>query len=140
MGPLATTTARVSGDGPASAYATRLLGALDASLDGRAGAELVVDPGDHDSLAEWARCGGMWLTGEPDGPPQPEPGSHAASLHGAAAVASALASKLGASLGLDGPSLVGERAALLGLSRHGTTSPGGASRLMPAAWRRSASG
>jgi crotonobetainyl-CoA:carnitine CoA-transferase CaiB-like acyl-CoA transferase len=137
MRPLAGTTAQITGDGSARAYAARLLDALGASTSGGVvGADLRVEPGrDDDPLVEWARCGGMWLTGEAGGAPQPAPGHQAASLRGAAAIAAALASHLGARVELDGPALVGERAALLGFSRRGTISPSGASRLLRSADR-----
>jgi hypothetical protein len=61
-------------------------------------------------MRRWAACGAMALTGDADGPP--------------------LAPSTGAALVANG--LLGERAALAGLSRQGTTSCGGSARLLPA--------
>jgi crotonobetainyl-CoA:carnitine CoA-transferase CaiB-like acyl-CoA transferase len=133
-GPLTGRTYRVVGGGPAAGAAERLLAVLGARASGAVEADLVVDVGPEiDPLAEWARCGGMWLTGEPTGPPLPAPGDQAARLVGVAAVAGALAAELGTPIDLDGPGLIGERAAALGLRRRGTTSPNGGARLLPAA-------
>jgi hypothetical protein len=72
-----------------------------------------------DTLERWAASGVMALTGRPDvalGPPAPL----VAGLE-----------RLGAPFpGLDPVALLGERAALLGLGRHGTTSCGGGCRLL----------
>jgi hypothetical protein len=71
----------------------------------------------------WAESGLMWLTGRADGPP----------LAGPAAVADgldALARRTG--LPIDGPALAAERAAVVGLTRNGTTSCGDAARLVQA--------
>ncbi len=140
MGPLAGRTYDVRGAGAAARAAARVLEALGARPGAAAGpshaddAELVVDVRPEvDPLLDWARCGGMWLTGEPTGPPLPAPGDQAARLRGVAAVAQALAARLGHPITLDGPGLIAERAAALGLRRRGITSPNGGSRLLPAA-------
>jgi CoA-transferase family III len=123
MGPLSGRSYEVRGAGPGAAAAERVLVALGGAPAREA--ELVVDLGPEvDPLAEWARCGGMWLTGEPTGPTLPAPGDQAARLVGLAAVARALASRLGSPT---------ERAGALGLRRRGTTSPNGGTRLLPAA-------
>lgn len=72
----------------------------------------------------WARSGGMWLTGREDGEPLEVDGDPAG------AVAAALRDLPGS--GLPGVSLLGERAALRGLRRRGTTTAGGAGRLLRA--------
>jgi len=84
----------------------------------------------HPAVA-WAASGSMALTGAADGPPALAPGHLAAAAHGAAAAFAALAD---ASLAdtLNGAALLGERAALLGLTRRGTTSAGGHCRLVRA--------
>ncbi|MCU1600919.1 MAG: acyl-CoA transferase [Frankiales bacterium] len=97
---------------PAAAYAGRLLGQeppADAS----------------DPVADWAASGAMWLTGRPDGPPLVHTGP-AIALRGALLALSALAP----GPALPGIGLLGERAALMGLSRQGKVSCGGGSRLL----------
>ncbi len=69
----------------------------------------------------WASCGAMHLTGDPHGPPLAPP-TDAAGLVDDALVDLGLAA-----------SVLGERAALLGLGRAGQTSCGGATRLLRAA-------
>ncbi len=83
----------------------------------------------HPALA-WARCGAMALTGHSDGPPLLAPGRLAACAEDAAAELErvALAGGLGSLVGLDAP-------ALLGLTRRGSTAPGGSCRLLRAADR-----
>ncbi len=90
----------------------------------------------HPVLA-WARCGAMALTGHANGPPLPAPGRLAACAEDAAAELErvAVAGGLGSLAGLDAPALLGERAALLGLARRGSTAPGGSCRLLRTADR-----
>jgi len=76
----------------------------------------------------------MALTGIRDGPPRLAPGPLAACAR-AAVAASAQLSGSQALADLDGPALLGERAALLELTRRGATSPGGSCRLLRAADR-----
>ena len=79
----------------------------------------------------WARSGAMGLCGHEDGPPRA--GAAAVAAH-AAGWARELCARSGADVpGLDGPALLGERAAQLGLARRGRVSPGGACRLLPTA-------
>ncbi|MBV8461951.1 MAG: CoA transferase, partial [Acidimicrobiales bacterium] len=76
---------------------------------------------DEHGVARWAASGAMALTGLPDralGPP-------AGLVEGVERLASACP-------GLDPLALLGERAALMGLWRRGTTSCGGSCRLFPA--------
>jgi hypothetical protein len=74
----------------------------------------------------------MALSGPADGPPRLAPGPLASCARGAAAALAALDE--GGHWGdLDAPALLGERAAIFGLERHGTTSPGGSCRLLRAA-------
>jgi hypothetical protein len=75
----------------------------------------------------WAESGAMWLTGHPDGLPLLAPSSLVRAMTTWAAGVAELSDVV-----VDGPSLLGERAALAGLSRHGPTSCGGAARLLPA--------
>jgi hypothetical protein len=67
----------------------------------------------------------MHLTGYAEGPPLLPRGPVASRLVGAAAVWAHLTGRQ-----LDAPALLGERAALRGLSRQGTTSAGGGSRIV----------
>jgi hypothetical protein len=78
-----------------------------------------------DARARWAASGAMWLTGDLGGPPLVAPDSVVEAIEA-----------LGAPLGIDARSLLGERAALAGLTRGGRTSCGGAARLLstPAGW------
>ena len=75
----------------------------------------------HQSTA-WAASGAMALTGRADGPPLEAPDG----------VVDRMA-LLGRPLGVDVLPLLGERAAIAGLTRRGDVSCGGATRLLPAA-------
>jgi hypothetical protein len=81
----------------------------------------------------WARSGAMALTGFAGGPPRAAPAAAAVAMAQAAEALVASAAQRGVRLSLDGPALLGERAALAGLARRGRTSPGGATRLLRAA-------
>lgn len=70
----------------------------------------------------WTASGAAWLTGEADGPCLVPPAGVVERIEG-----------LGARLGLDALGLLGERAAIAGLSRGGTASCGRGARLLPAA-------
>ena len=127
--------------GGADAYAARLLSGLDAALgEGRvAPAPGPAGDGAAGGHAGWAASGAMALSGRPDGPPLLPPADSPAAMSGALAAFVALAAA-GAERGLDGdalgaldaPALLGERAALLGLARRGSTSAGGRCRLLRA--------
>jgi len=89
---------------------------------------------DKDPVAlAWARSGAMALTGLAAGPPRAAPAPAAAAMARAAQDLVASAARRGVRLALDGPALLGERAALAGLARRGRTAPGGATRLLRAA-------
>lgn len=121
--PLRGLAVDVVGVGAASRYAAVLLAALGARPCERGGA-----PDEHPALA-WARAGLMGLTGRRDGPPLMLAAPVAACADG---VLKALAA-LGARLPDDcasGATLLGERAAILGLQRNGATSAGGSCRLL----------
>jgi hypothetical protein len=85
----------------------------------------------------WADSGALALTGRPDGPPLPPPGDPAgAAAHLLALWRAATAARCGrlpAAAAAADVRLLGERAALAGLSRRGDVSCGGATRLLPAA-------
>src|SRR5437870_481814 len=72
------------------------------------------------SASRWAACGAMALTGDPSGPPLAPP-----------TTAATAADECAGRFGLDA-SLLGERAALTGLRRHGRVACGGATRLLAA--------
>jgi hypothetical protein len=80
----------------------------------------------------WAESGAQFLTGTPEGSPLPCPAPLATCAQGAWL---ALASLSGGALDPHFPAhrLLGERAALLALHRHGAISPGGACRLLDCA-------
>lgn len=75
----------------------------------------------------------MALSGRPDAPSPGPPAGLVASVERAGARIAAASAALGARVELDWLALLGERAAILGLGRHGTASCGGATRLLPAA-------
>ncbi|HEY8155975.1 MAG TPA: CoA transferase [Myxococcota bacterium] len=81
---------------------------------------------------EWARSGAMALTGRPGEAPRLAPGPLAACARDGIAALRRLAA-VPLPVDLDGPALLGERAALLGLRRRGRVAPGGACRLLEAA-------
>ncbi|MBT5139247.1 MAG: CoA transferase [Acidimicrobiaceae bacterium] len=88
---------------------------------------------DEMSIAWWAGSGAMALTGRPDGPPNVAPAAIAASASAAASDLAAMTSRWGRGVVVDGPALLGERAALSGFSRQGSTSVGGACRFVKTA-------
>lgn len=83
-----------------------------------------------DPARAWASSGGMWLTGEPGAPPL-------LAGAGAAAVAEDLLGVIeqliGRPVGLPTVEVLGERAALTGLTRRGSRACGGGSRMLPTA-------
>ncbi|MDE0884066.1 MAG: CoA transferase [Myxococcota bacterium] len=90
-----------------------------------------LDPG-LSPAAEWARSGAMCLTGPAAGPPALSPGPLALAARGAALALAALAPESRELAGLDGPALLGERAARMNLARRGRIAPGGSCRLLAA--------
>lgn len=146
MRPLAGARLRLGPDGPATGHAAGLVQRLGAAVqhDGRGGAVEYEGPGgarasvffaDRDATADWAGSGAMWLTGLPQGPPLAAPGRPASAARGAA-LALALMTSAHTRLRrveVDGAHLLGERAALAGLTRRGDVSPGGSCRLVHAA-------
>ncbi len=116
----------VSGSGVGADYAAWLLRGLAAHVVCEAG-----DPEPHPDL-QWADCGAMALTGWPDASPMLAPAPLAACARGALLALRCVAGDSGLE-SLDGAALLAERAAVLGLSRQGSTSPGGSCRLLPTA-------
>ena len=119
--------ARLEGSGVSADYAAALLAAW--------GIDVARSPGPwsgpHPAL-DWARSGAMALTGQADAPPRLAPGPLAACARGTLMALGALVGERWRSE-LDVPALLGERAAIFGLKRRGTISPGGSCRLLPTA-------
>lgn len=86
--------------------------------------------GTADDIAEWARSGAMALTGAADGPPAVGPASVASAMAAAAADLEVDTGRWGAPVRVDGPLLLGERAALAGMTRRGDVSVGGTARFV----------
>ncbi|MCC7077354.1 MAG: CoA transferase [Acidimicrobiia bacterium] len=116
---------------PAAVWAERLLRLVGAVGAGPEGA----DRGAADAAGDWAESGAMALTGRPDGPPLVAPGMAASAARGAALVIAHLTEMSPGleAVDVDGGLLLGERAAIAGLTRQGPISPGGTCRLVPAA-------
>jgi CoA-transferase family III len=93
----------------------------------------VATDGDRRALAEWAASGAMAITGRADGPPLGPPDRLVAGLRRSAAVVRQRSALLGVPLEVDAVALLGERAAIGGLTRRSPTSCGGATRLVRAA-------
>lgn len=151
--PLEGWTVRIGGGGgarPALRWATRLLTQLgarseeDRMSDGvcleaptwRGGRRVEASPGPAaaDSATDWAESGAMELTGMPDGAPLLAPGEPASASRGAALAIELLTALIPGTetVAVDGAALLGERAAVAGLTRRGDVSPGGTCRLVPA--------
>ena len=91
------------------------------------------DAGEMDAAVLWARSGAMALTGRAGGAPVVAPAALAVAAARAAAQFCMLAQRAGATIALDGTALLGERAALAGLTRNGRIAAGGGSRLLRSA-------
>ncbi|MCH2171457.1 CoA transferase [Myxococcota bacterium] len=118
-----------AGEGASADYAVWLLRSLGAEVELAppiAKAASILHP-----AIVWARSGAMWLSGSQGGPPRLAPGPVAACAAGAAQALGALGGR--ALADLDGAALLGERAALTGLTRRGRVSPGGGCRLLKVA-------
>ncbi len=89
--------------------------------------------GDDSGVVEWAESGAMALTGYSDGPPLVAPARIAAAARAAAAEFTTWSARWGERVEVDGPALLGERAAIAGLTRQGSVSVGGAARFVRAA-------
>ena len=92
----------------------------------------VAGDAERDALAAWAASGAMALTGRADGPPLGPPDRLVPGLQRFAAIVRDRSARLGREVSLDPVALLGERAAIAGLRRRGTTSCGGATRLVRA--------
>ncbi len=112
--------------GVAQAYGERLL--ADLARWGAQPQRTLQVPSLHPALA-WADSGLMWLTGRPDTGPQMCPAPLAACAEGVLAALAGFG-PCGALDGIEGAQLLGERAAITGYSRAGSSSPGGSCRLL----------
>lgn len=86
-----------------------------------------------DDVAAWAASGAMALTGERDGPPLAEPASAARAAASSATALAEATARWGRRVRVDGPALLGERAATAGLARQGSVSAGGSATFLGAA-------
>ena len=75
----------------------------------------------------------MVLSGPADGPPSAAPAALAGAAAAAAADLAAQTARWGRRVDVDGPALLGERAAITGMSRNGSISVGGSARFVRAA-------
>lgn len=89
--------------------------------------------GVDDAGAAWAASGAMALTGRADGPALAVPRGVPDALTRLAHRLTDLTDAFGATVAVDGPALLGERAALRGTPRQGTVSVGGSTRLLATA-------
>ena len=127
--PLHGLTAGVQGDGAAAAHVRDLLRVLGTRIEER-GTLGVVDARGSASH-DWARSGGMALTGARGGPPLAARGAPASALRAALLVFELLSRARGSRCtSLPGVLLLGERAAMSGLSRGAPASVGGAFRFL----------
>jgi CoA-transferase family III len=91
-------------------------------------------PDDLQALARrWAESGAMWLTGRADGPALGCPAGVVEVLDAASQQFAEHSRRFGTEVRIDGLALLGERAAVSGLSRRGSTSCGGATRILQTA-------
>lgn len=111
----------------ATDYARVLLESLGATVD------LASDRDDPDPATTWAGSGLMSLTGLADGPPQMCPVPLASCADGVLEALRCIAHGVRDDALPAGSALLGERAAIAGLSRNGAASPGGGCRLLQAA-------
>ncbi|MBL0123044.1 MAG: CoA transferase [Betaproteobacteria bacterium] len=118
------TPCRLTGTGTASDYANVLLSTLAATVE-RSDA-----PTDAHPAIAWANCGLMALTGNASGNAQMCPVPLASCADGVIKAISAIAGSDSLRLPRSGAALLGERAAIAGLQRQGSASPGGSCRLL----------
>lgn len=84
-------------------------------------------------IEAWAASGCLALTGRADGPPLGPPEGFVERAEALGRTIEQRAARFGGELSLDVLALLAERAAIAGLTRQGTTSCGGATRLLEAA-------
>jgi crotonobetainyl-CoA:carnitine CoA-transferase CaiB-like acyl-CoA transferase len=83
-----------------------------------------------DAVLRWAASGAMALTGPADGPALGPPAGLVDGMTRFGAVLERRSTQLGRPVAVDALQLLGERAAIAGLSRHGAISCGGGTRLL----------
>jgi hypothetical protein len=81
----------------------------------------------------WARSGGMWLTGHPEGPPRPAPTGFPARVEALRRLLGETTARLGSRIDADVWELLFGRAGERGAARQGRRSAGGSCRLLAAA-------
>ena len=84
-------------------------------------------------LVRWAHSGAMALTGPADAAPSAAPASLAAAADAAAADLATQTARWGRRVEVDGAALLGERAAITGMTRNGSVSVGGSARFVEVA-------
>ncbi len=84
-------------------------------------------------LAGWAASGAMALSGPADGPPSAAPAALASAMDAAADDLATHSARWGHPVTVDGPALLGERAAITGMTRNGNVSVGGSARFTESA-------
>jgi len=112
----------------AAGYARALL--VDCGLEGSDETTHEAERSSPSPALEWARSGAMALTGARGEAPRFAAGPLATAARGAGQALAALAPDTPLAR-LDAPALLGERAAIFGLTRRGDTSAGGSARLLP---------
>jgi len=85
------------------------------------------------AVARWSGCGAMALTGRSSGPPLASPAPVALAMDHWAAALESSTRQVGQAVRVDGAALLGERAAIGGLARHGSTSAGGHTHMLRSA-------
>src|SRR3954471_3493434 len=85
-----------------------------------------------DPLVAWARSGAMWLTGDASGPLVAIDAPVAIAMERLGRRVDAASAAVGTAIVLDWAALLGERAAIAGLTRSGRVSAGGSCRLVQA--------
>ncbi len=88
---------------------------------------------DDFGIVEWADSGAMALTGHRSGAPIVAPARVARVAASAAIHLRAASARIGSVVDVDGPALLGERAAIAGFQRSGDVSVGGAARFVRSA-------
>lgn len=114
----------MAGTGATSDYANVLLSTLGATV-----IRSDAPPDAHPAIA-WASCGLMALTGNAASDAQMCPAPLASCADGVIKAISAIAGSDSLRLPSSGAALLGERAAIAGLQRQGSASPGGSCRLL----------
>lgn len=127
--PLEGSEFEISESGHAANYCIYLLKSLGGSVT--ESVSVTVQNFAIDAATDWAQSGLMYLTGQDNGPPLQGPGCIPSCATGALNALRLLANRY-LLPGIDGSTLLSERAAMLGLARRGMVSPNGSCRLLQA--------